>query len=47
MTAQNIINNDDKKPSACGTGCGASDDTKKEEPKKPTACGTGCGASDK
>ena len=33
---------EDKKPTACGSACGASD---KEE--KPAACGSACGASDK
>lgn len=31
---------------ACGSACGAGDDTKPEEPK-PTACGSACGAGDK
>lgn len=31
------------KPAACGTACGASDQTE----EKPAACGTACGASDK
>ncbi len=30
--------------SACGSACGAGDDTKKEEPKS-SACGSACGAS--
>lgn len=51
MTAQNVLNEEEKKntqPTACGTGCGASDETKKEEPTpaQPTACGTGCGAGE-
>lgn len=50
MTAQNVLNEEEKKtqPVSCGTGCGASDETKKEQPteQKPTACGTGCGAGE-
>ena len=45
MTAQNILDEEKKTSSACGTACGASDETKIEE-QTPTACGTACGASD-
>lgn len=47
MTAQNILDEEKKNtnPTACGTGCGASDEQTKEEPT-PTACGTGCGAGE-
>lgn len=47
MTAQNVLNDEESKTksTACGTGCGASDEQTKEEPT-PTACGTGCGAGE-
>ncbi|MDY2922162.1 MAG: ACGX-repeat peptide [Eubacterium sp.] len=32
-----------KQASACGTACGAGDDTE----QKPSACGSACGAGDK
>ena len=45
MTAQNILNDEESKntqPTACGTGCGASD----EQAEQPASCGTGCGAGE-
>ena len=46
MTAQNILDEEKKTSSACGTACGATDgdETKKEE--TPTACGSSCGAGE-
>jgi ACGX-repeat protein len=48
MTAQSILNDEknENTQAACGTACGASDDTQNEEVKESTACGTACGASD-
>jgi ACGX-repeat protein len=48
MTAQNVLKDEKNKTTdtACGTACGASDDTQTEETKQPTACGTACGAGE-
>jgi ACGX-repeat protein len=43
MTAQSILN-EEMTATACGTACGASDDTETKE--APTACGSACGAGE-
>jgi ACGX-repeat protein len=43
MTAQSILN-EEITATACGTACGASDDTETKE--APTACGSACGAGE-
>jgi len=50
MALSNILGWDEDKKigSACGTGCGASDNNASggSMEEKPTACGSACGASD-
>ena len=45
MTAQNILDEEKKTSSACGTACGASDGEEKKD-ETPTACGSSCGAGE-